>query len=315
MRIFLRPPGFQLAIASRWGNSVVERASPICNIMRYYSQKKRGRESIKFPWIWPSEQHQTPPRIWKIYKDDDSKIVLLSNIFGKLYSKLLFHANIKKDYMEEISRTMIPVILDKTIEAINNQDYDSLSRLMTPDLSKLYGYALANMKALGYRINIEAKDISGSELEGIRMLAGPPMAFNASIPIEKRQELFNYLFLGTMHLASPKTAGVSTLRALMGVLNSWIGYEAWFKVTANIKISLSLNGKVIDEDQGEMVVPLSLSTPHYSSLWNFPFVSKDDVSYSDSQKAEPFQWRLADIFSIKTHNDLSSMVKSIRKTK
>ncbi|PIA16266.1 hypothetical protein COEREDRAFT_81460 [Coemansia reversa NRRL 1564] len=283
--------------------------------MRYYSQKKRGRESIKFPWIWPSEQHQTPPRIWKIYKDNDSKVIALSNNFGNLYSKLFFYANIKRDYMEEISTTMIPVILDKAIEAINNQDYDSLAQLMTSDLLKLYGYALANMKALGYRINIEVVDISGTEMEGIRMLAGPPMAFNASIPGQKRQELFNYLFLGTMHLASPKTAGVSTLRALMGVFNSWIGYEAWFKVKANIKVSLSLNGKVIDEDQGRMIVPLSLSTPHYPSLWNFPFVSKDDVLYGVSQKVEPFQWRLSDIFSIKTHKDLSSMVKPIRETK
>ncbi|KAJ2076787.1 hypothetical protein H4R24_005510 [Coemansia sp. RSA 988] len=314
MRVLIKPAGWQLSLASRCANQLVVRASPISPIMRHYVQKQRGRERIKFPWIWPSDKQQTPARIRKVYKDEDNPLIFLSNKAGNINANMLFNLKVEDDYMKDITKTAIPVILEKTIEAINKRDYDTLGQLMTPDLSKLYGYALANMEALKYRLEIEATNICDAEIEGLRALSGPPMAFNASIPAQKRLELFNYLFVGSLHLALPKSAGTSVVRTLINSYNSWLGFEVWFKVKANIKISLSLNGKVIDEDQGEMEVPLSLVTPHYPSLRSFPNVTMDDgVQFpGDDNDAEPFQWRISDIFSIKTHNDLSSMVSSFK---
>ncbi|KAJ2608589.1 hypothetical protein H4S08_004397 [Coemansia sp. RSA 1365] len=224
----------------------------------------------------------------------------------KATNKFSFKQKFRDDYLEEVEKTMIPAVLENVIKAINERDYAFLEQLMTLDLYKFYSYALANMEESGYRIRIKATNIHNAKMEGIRLLCGPPMAFDASISAQQRVSEFKYIFSLMILAAEPRDADVSKSIKPKHTVSEY-GYEVWFDVTANIEISLSLNGKVIDKDKGEIRIPLSLSTPHYFINKGFPIIWKDRAPEYAEEGMIPFQWRLTDIFSIKTSNDLKSL--------
>ncbi|KAJ2084259.1 hypothetical protein H4R24_000201 [Coemansia sp. RSA 988] len=214
----------------------------------------------------------------------------------------------EEECSKEAQKTMIPAILNNAIKAISERDYTFLEQLMTLDLSKFYSYALANMAESRYQIRISASNIHNTKMKGLRHLGGPPMAFDASISPQQRLSKFKFNFTPISVMAIRRDADTpSKIKATRSSNGS--GFEIWFSVRATIDISLSLNGKVIDKDKGEMTVPLSLSTPHYPTSYWLSHVGRDKVPESPRKGMEPFRWCLTDTFSIKTSNDLKSLIK------
>ncbi|PIA16523.1 hypothetical protein COEREDRAFT_97394 [Coemansia reversa NRRL 1564] len=307
MGIFIKSLKRQLPLARRWKNPVAECTSPVSLIMRRYSQKERGRDMIRFPWIWPSDKQQIPTYVRNLDMKEDGLMKIPFCIVNAM-KKLILKQNFRDDYLEEIQKTMIPAVLENVIKAINKRDYAFLEQFMTPDLSRFYSYALASMEESGYQIRIKATNIHNAKMDGLRLLCGPPLAFDASISAQQRISEFEYISSIMTLVAIPRDVNDSKFIKTAYSVGEY-GYEVWFSVTANIEISLSLHGKVIDEDKGEITIPLSLSTPHYFLSKGFPDIWKDRAPEYAEEGMIPFQWRLTDIFSIKTSNDLKSLLK------
>ncbi|KAJ1854249.1 hypothetical protein LPJ57_007434 [Coemansia sp. RSA 486] len=195
---------------------------------------------------------------------------------------------------------MVGVALQSVIEAIDNRDYSRLEDICTPQISKMYKYALSHLDAQKHRIRVSMVSSGTPWIDGFMLKSGPPEAFNTEVPFPKRYEQFKYKFQNTARIAAlRKQMDEKELRVFNPLYNedgdSRMSIDVWCKVPVSVKIELSRNGKVIDSDQGEMTIPLTFSSPAYENPFD---LTRAVLKLEGAEDLEPFRWSISDIFFI-----------------
>ncbi|KAJ2746000.1 hypothetical protein GGI20_001702 [Coemansia sp. BCRC 34301] len=278
---------------------------------KYTSEAKKARELVKFPWIWPSEASMIPQRAKYLPRLAVSPILLrltqwTINQLSLAYASLVFDGK----YLTNVKDKMVGVVLQRIIEAINTCDYKALDELMTPPLAKVYKHSLANMRAQGYTLHINIKEVESSTIEALVVYLGKPRSFDVSIPVESRFGKYQYWISDSLVVSRPKTspsdssliARILDPQVLLGALSDegWRSVQYRFKVRADVEISLKSRGKVVDMDHDTMEIPLALSSPFYEDVSQF----EDAVKHRESASyLEPFRWYVSDLFNISESSD------------
>ncbi|KAJ1990969.1 hypothetical protein GGI25_003822 [Coemansia spiralis] len=282
----------------------------------YSNDTKRQRERVQFPWVWPEDSQHIPEKsVWL-------KVCKGSTIPGKFVNWYMRHAfrgleiaalSSEPGYLETIQNEMIPLVLTRIVDAINDADYDQLDEIMTPYLAKLYKHALANMRAQGFILKIQLGKIDEPTMSGGYAKLGPPEAYDTTIPYKLRYAKYVMKYSEAMHIAMRKLFKEGDSTAPVGVepqpsvMNDWLAFENWFSVKAQVKIELFKGGKVIDHDSGEMEIPITLATPHYHG----PKEMSTAITKGDEAKElEPFRWKVADLFYIGDNNEAKQMLQN-----
>ncbi|KAJ1947294.1 hypothetical protein FBU59_001892 [Linderina macrospora] len=213
-------------------------------------------------------------------------------------------------YIEDIREKMATVVLQRTVDAINQGDYKVLDELMTPFLAKTYKHAIANMKAQGYTLEIDVADVRFPEIEDMTVFLGQPEAFDLAIPHGLRRQKYNYKFSGPIRIAVERTVTmdgtpIPNARPVPSTLREWIQMKYLFRLTADVSVKLSQRGNVVDSDQGTMVIPMALSTPFYEGTNNMKGAIEGDES-----AGEPFRWRVSDLLNLVEVNERQQIAKA-----
>ncbi|ORX69475.1 hypothetical protein DL89DRAFT_293117 [Linderina pennispora] len=279
---------------------------------RWMSTEQRGRERIRFPWIWPSDADTMPKHSpLSTTQTRFQFITPLIKWFTQLSARSMTKLAFPENYIKDIQEKMAAVVLQRTVEAINQGDYKVLDELMTPFLAKTYKHAIANMKAQGYRLEIDVRDVRFPEIEDMTVFLGPPEAFDLAIPHGLRRQKYVFKFSGSIRLAVERTVApdgtpIPNTRPPVPALMEWVQMRYLFKMTADVSVKLSLKGKVVDSDQGTMVIPMALSTPFYEGTK----MLESAVKEGDESAGEPFRWRVSDLLNIVEFNERQQIAKA-----
>ncbi|KAI8321564.1 hypothetical protein GQ54DRAFT_261495 [Martensiomyces pterosporus] len=276
-----------------------------------YATSTRGREKIKFPWIWPSDSatmhEHTRPRSKSSGFGFVAKITKwLADAGAKNMARMAFG----EGYLDEVREKMVQVVLCSTVDAINKGDYEALDQLMTPFLAKLYKHALANMRSQGYRLNIEVDDPHYPEMVDMVVKMGPPEAYDMAIPYGLRRRKYAYKISGAMDMAVEKMyredgTRIESVEPPTPVLKDWIQFQCLFRIKVNVAVELTNKGKVVDSDQGTMEIPLALCTPFYEGLET---MTRAFEKAEGSADLESFRWRVCDLLNIAERSELAQIL-------
>ncbi|KAJ1728509.1 hypothetical protein LPJ61_003997, partial [Coemansia biformis] len=223
---------------------------------------------------------------------------------GVLSRTVLKHAFLSlyldKRYMEVVRRDMVPLVLARVIKAVNEQDRDICEQIMVPGLAKQYECGLDELRDDDSSLCIEASDVRDPRVEGLDLLIGASAAFDTSVPRAIRESEFEYMEAGSFRCALARSVASKQKSPTLMPFSERdpIRLVVHFNVTANIEIVRTRRGEVVDRDAGEMVVPLSLSTPDYQTLTQFPIIGADGRIATGRKQGPPFEWRVADTFRI-----------------
>ncbi|KAJ2393410.1 hypothetical protein GGI23_005044 [Coemansia sp. RSA 2559] len=221
----------------------------------------------------------------------------------------------RDDFQDKVRDEMLPLVLGRIAESINEKDYDELDDLMTPYLAKLYKHAIADLSAQGFRLHLEI-DVqkAGSKDDYSLSKIGDPAAYDYTIPFLVRNSKYAILRSTNINMALAKGQdGIPTLSGSRRELatsvgaSQWLAVEFGFVVNANVKVDLYKGGRIVDSDSGMMQIPVAVSSPHYFGVQSMMNAISGEV---DAQEEEPFRWRVCDLFYIADWNNANDIAKA-----
>ncbi|KAJ1798490.1 hypothetical protein LPJ59_002466 [Coemansia sp. RSA 2399] len=217
--------------------------------------------------------------------------------------------------MNRIRDEVIPLVLSRVVESINERDCDQMDELMTPYLAKLYKAAIADLDAQGFRMHLEIATQEPVVRNDYGLVKyGNPDAFDYTIPYGVRAD--KYVIKGTNNIAiaSYKDQGDGSkhekLRQEFGVqaFIEYLSLEFGYIVNANIKVDLYKGSQLVDSESGMMEIPVAISTPAYVNIT----AMANAVSASQEADAEkPFEWRVCDLFYTADQNSANEKGTSV----
>ncbi|KAJ1661725.1 hypothetical protein IW140_006326 [Coemansia sp. RSA 1813] len=210
---------------------------------------------------------------------------------------------------------ILPLVLSRIVDSINEKDYDQMNELMTPYLAKLYKNAIDDLDAQGYSMRLEI-DVRESSPKNDYELAkyGDPDAYDYTIPYADRNFRYSMNRMGA-RLAIASRRNLHNKSAFRGPMresganafNQWLAFEFGFIVDADVKVDLYKNNCIIDSDSGMMKIPIAISTPHLLGINGMA----EAVSAGEKAEAEkPFEWRVCDLFYIADRNNANEIEKA-----
>ncbi|KAJ2555750.1 hypothetical protein EV175_002191 [Coemansia sp. RSA 1933] len=242
-------------------------------------------------------------------------LLKLSHKLALKISQLIVFGN--PSYTDAIRDDLLPIVIGRVTESINERDYDQMSELMTPYLATIYKHACKNMQSDGYRIHLdidvqESKSLSDYGL--IKM--GDPEAFDYTIPYTTRKAKYIVNSSESLAIAFPRNMdGINPSNGQDQGQNQsysrlWIGFEYGFVVNAKVKVDLYKGTRIVDSDTGTMRIPVSVSSPHYPSVKSVMTALSGN---KEDQVDEPFRWRVSDLFHLADQNNASNIAKATMK--
>ncbi|KAJ1663054.1 hypothetical protein EV178_005357 [Coemansia sp. RSA 1646] len=193
---------------------------------------------------------------------------------------------------------MIPLVLGRIADAINEKDVNQMDELMTPYLAKLYKQGVGSLNTHGLRMHLEI-NVQGSNTKDDfeRLKLGNPEAYDYTIPYNVRDARYSVWKLANTIVALKKTRDGEIMTGGIkdgfggNLFSQWLALEFGFVVNANIKIGLYKDNQLIDSDSGMMQIPIAISSPHYLGMQ-----ALIDAVAAGKQAEEPFRWRVCDLF-------------------
>ncbi|KAJ2720503.1 hypothetical protein GGI07_004547 [Coemansia sp. Benny D115] len=277
-------------------------------LARMYGSKQspqpRGREAVKFPWVWPAEAHM----VLNVGNSSVLRGKQLSSLPTRLMLKMATTAITKgifsSQYIETMRSKLVPLALTQTAEAISQKENALLDQTMTRYLAKMYKHAIADIRSKGYDIQIKIDDIGSAELRLPILQMGPAESFDEGIPFSKR--LLKYIYTrtscyqgsylrpnhGPQHPEKPMAPPKSLIEQLA---TDEVCVKFLFEVTANVEVELYRKGRLVDADEGAMKIPICFSTPTYQ---NIPELETAFKGGERAKPLEPFRWSISDMFHI-----------------
>ncbi|KAJ2398816.1 hypothetical protein GGI23_003022 [Coemansia sp. RSA 2559] len=208
--------------------------------------------------------------------------------------------------MNRIRDEIIPLVMSRIVESINERDCDQMDELMNPYLANLYKAAIADLDAQGFRMHLKIATQEPVVRNDYGLVKyGNPDAFDYTIPYDVRAN--KYVIKGTNNIAIASYrnqvdgSNDEKMRQDFGAQEfiEYLSLEFGYVVNANIKIDLCKGNQVVDSGSGMMEIPIAISTRTYVNL----VAMANAVSASQKVDAkEPFEWRVCDLFYTADHN-------------
>ncbi|KAI7833668.1 hypothetical protein BX661DRAFT_177325, partial [Kickxella alabastrina] len=209
----------------------------------------RARETVKFPWVWPSDSSNIPRHSNLKSKTRLPILGPILNWYTDISGKAMVASIFDNAYIETVREKMVPLVLPKAAKAVAEGDMQALDRVMTRHLAAMYKHALAGVKAQGMEIQMEVGEVGEPKL-------GPPAAFDPAVPLSVRMNKYAYKYFEHMRIAVLKLTPeeMEDRGVVEGLvrrtMDEWISIELWFSVPVEAKVELVKGRKVMDCDQG-----------------------------------------------------------------
>ncbi|KAJ1887567.1 hypothetical protein LPJ66_009050, partial [Kickxella alabastrina] len=142
------------------------------------STPTRARETVKFPWVWPSDSSNIPRHSNLKSKTRLPILGPILNWYTDISGKAMVASIFNNAYIETVREKMVPLVLPKAAKAVAEGDMQALDRVMTRHLAAMYKHALAGAKAQGMEIQMEVGEVGEPKVLGRMVKLGPPAAFD-----------------------------------------------------------------------------------------------------------------------------------------
>ncbi|KAJ2769526.1 hypothetical protein IWQ56_002518 [Coemansia nantahalensis] len=209
---------------------------------------------------------------------------------------------LNNDYMDAIQQAMVPAVLQKVIQAVNEMDPDACEQIMLPGLARQFGLGMDELRNDDSALHIEARNVRDVALEGLTLHVGPPAAFDTRVARTTRQSEYFYWSTGSsihaLDIGALRKGARKPKKTMAESLADPVSLHLNFCMTADIEMSRTKLGEVVDSDKGTMAVPLSLSTPTYPWLGSLPIVASGNKIIYSSDDLPPLEWRVSDVFRL-----------------
>ncbi|KAJ2769525.1 hypothetical protein IWQ56_002517 [Coemansia nantahalensis] len=203
---------------------------------------------------------------------------------------------------------MVPEILQNVIQAVNERDRGACQQIMLPGLARQFGLGMDELRSDGSTLHIEARNVRDVVVESPIWWIGPSAAYDTRVARATRGSRYLYWTNGAIVNALDKEVLRKGTRKrediMMEVMSCPATLQLNFCMTADIEVSRTKRGKVVDCDRGTMAVPLSLSTPTYPSHRSLPVAVDGNRIIYTSRGTPPLVWRVSDVFRLVMNKEL-----------
>ncbi|KAJ1645055.1 hypothetical protein LPJ64_003314 [Coemansia asiatica] len=229
----------------------------------------------------------------------------------------MFKQIFSEKYRQDMQEKMAGMALRAMIEAINSKDFARIDDICSPHIAKMYKHALSHLDAQKCRLQVSAQTAGTPKIGGFMFKTGPPEAFDPSVPFATRFERYVFRFNNWRRFAAAKKLpsnkeGTLIPSILKEFSDTRLSVDVWCMVPVSVKIELWKNNGLLDSDQGNMTIPLTLSSPVYDDLLD---ITSAVAQFEDSDNLEPFRWSISDIFFIVDSREISQIYQCYMKAK